>query len=233
MILDYRLDGEVAVLTVDDGKANVYSHAVLAAIDEGLDRAEGEASTVLLAGRPGRFSAGFDLGVLRAGSEPMRALVTAGVELALRIFTFPMPVVAACTGHALGMGAIVLLTCDVRVGADGPFQLGLNEVAVGFGLPQFAIELARYRMPPSGFDSVLLGRTYEPAGAVAVGYLDRVVTAEDVVAAAAVEAQQLSELSTGAVARSKRRARQVLADDIAGGLAADLAAVARPEEPSR
>ena len=138
-LLDYRLDDTVAVLTFDDGKANAYSHDALAAIGEGLDRAEQEATAVLLAGRPGKFSAGFDLSVMTAGDEPMRALVSAGAQLALRVFTFPMPVVAACTGHGLAMGAIMLLVCDARVGADGPFKIGLNEVA-----NPFAAELVDY-----------------------------------------------------------------------------------------
>jgi len=227
-IVDYRLDGSVAAVTFDDGKANAYSHEALDAIAASLDRAEQEATTVLLAGRPGRFSAGFDLSVMTSGDEPMRALVSHGAELMLRLFTFPMPVVAACTGHALAAGALVLLSCDVRIGADGPFKLGLNEVAIGMGLPHFAVELARYRMPPSSFDTVLLGRTFEPQAAVAAGLLDIVVPADELLAAATAHAQELSQLSTGAVAHSKRLARQPLADEIRGRLAADMAATSGP-----
>lgn len=227
-LLDYRLDGPLAVLTLDDGKANAYSHDALRALADALDRAEGEASGVLLVGRPGRFSAGFDLAVMTAGDEPMRALVTAGAELFLRVFTYPMPVVAACTGHALAAGAIMLLSADRRIGADGPFKIGLNEVAIGMGLPHFAIELARYRMPPSAFDSALLGQTFEPSGAVAAGYLDRVVPADDLMAEATAEARQLAELRTGAVAHSKRLARQSVVDGIRARLAADMAATSGP-----
>jgi enoyl-CoA hydratase len=227
-LLDYRLDGAVAVLTFDDGKANAYSHDALDAIGSGLDQAAGEATAVLLVGRPGRFSAGFDLSVMTAGVEPMRALVTAGAELMVRLFTFPMPVVAACTGHALAAGALVLLSCDRRVGAAGPFKIGLNEVAIGMGLPHFAVELARYRMPPSAFDTVVLGRTLDPDGAVAAGYLDRVVADDDLVAVATAEAQELAGLSTGAVAHTKRLARQPIADEILSRLAADMAATTGP-----
>jgi enoyl-CoA hydratase len=227
-LLDYRLDGALAVLTLDDGKANVYSHEALDAIGAGLDRAAGEATAVLLVGRPGRFSAGFDLAVMTSGVEPMRALVTAGAELMLRVFTFPMPVVAACTGHALAAGALVLLSCDRRIGAEGPFKIGLNEVAIGMGLPHFAVELARYRMPPSAFDSAVIGRTFDPDGATAAGYLDRVVAADDVVAAATAEAHELAALSTGAVAHTKRLARQQVADGILDRLTADTAGITGP-----
>ena len=227
-LLEYRLEGAVAVLTLDDGKANAYSHDALDAIGKGLSRAEQEASAVLLVGRPGKFSAGFDLSVMTAGDEPMRALVGAGAQLAVRLFTFPMPVVAACTGHALAMGAITLLVCDVRVGAEGPFKVGLNEVAIGMGLPHFAVEFARYRMPPAQFDTALLGRVFDPAGAVTAGYLDRTVPADDVVTSALAEATELSALSKGAVAHSKRLARQGLADEITARMASDMAATSGP-----
>src|SRR3954471_11940875 len=141
MTVSFARDAAVAVITVDDGKANAYSPDVLRAISEAFDQAETDgASAVLLQGRPGRFSAGFDLSIMTSGVEPMRALVTQGAELLLRIFTFPAPVVTACTGHALAAGALVLLVSDVRVGAEGKYKIGLNEVAIGMGLPIFAVE---------------------------------------------------------------------------------------------
>src|SRR5215831_5149845 len=118
--VSFEQDGSVAVIGLDDGKANAITLDVLAGIDQGLVKArEGGATAVLLAGRPGRFSAGFDLSVMTAGESQMRELVTGGAELLLRIFTYPMPVVCACTGHALAMGSLLLLAADVRVGAAG------------------------------------------------------------------------------------------------------------------
>jgi enoyl-CoA hydratase len=122
----------------------------------------------------------------------------------------------------------MLLSADRRIGADGQFKIGLNEVAIGMGLPHFAIELARYRMPASAFDSALLGQTFEPAAAVGAGYLDRVVAADDLIAEATAEARQLAELSRGAVAHSKRLARQGIVDDIRARLAGDMAATTGP-----
>lgn len=232
-LLDYRLDGSLAVLTLDDGKANAYGHEALEAIGAAFDRAEQEASGVLLVGRPGRFSAGFDLSVMTSGEEPMRALVTAGAELLLRVFTFPAPVVVACTGHALAAGALMLLVADRRIGADGPFKVGLNEVAIGMGLPHFAVELARYRMPPSSFDSALVGTTFAPSDAVAAGYLDRIVSPDDVFAEALTEARQLAELRTGAVAYSKHLARQPIVDGIRAYLATEMATLAGPSDEGR
>jgi enoyl-CoA hydratase len=158
----------------------------------------------------------------------MRDLVGAGARLAARLFTFPMPVVAACTGHALAMGSIILLTCDARIGAEGDFKVGLNEVAIGMVLPDFALQFARYRMPPSQYDSALLGRVFPPAAAVTAGYLDRVVPADDVVAEARREATELAALEPKVVGATKRRARQPLADAILARLDADMSGVAPP-----
>ncbi|HEY2813857.1 MAG TPA: crotonase/enoyl-CoA hydratase family protein [Acidimicrobiales bacterium] len=226
-------DGSVAVIGLDDGKANALTHEVLAAIDDGLTRASDDgAAAVLLAGRTGRFSAGFDLSVMTAGEEQMRGLVTAGAELLMRLFTFPAPVVVACTGHALAAGALLLLAGDVRIGAAGDYKLGLNEVAIGMGLPAFAIEMARYRLTPGGFNAALLGEVYPPDVAAAVGYLDRVVAADDVVDEASRTARRLAELRTGAVSHSKQLARAAIAQRIRDGLSDDLASVSGPNPRS-
>lgn len=228
-VLDYSLDGAVAVVTIDDGKANALSPGLLVDLNEALDRAEGEARAVLLVGRPGKFSAGFDLSIMTRSTEDMRGLVTQGAEFLLRLFTYRMPVVAACTGHALAAGALVLLASDLRIAAPGPAKIGLNEVAIGMPLPQFAVELARYRMPPSQFDSAVLGKVFEPQAAVKAGYLDRVVGAdEDVVAVATAEATVLAELATGAVGGTKARARGTIAAEQLARLEADMASITGP-----
>jgi enoyl-CoA hydratase len=227
--VSFEQDGSVAVIGVDDGKANAITMDVLAAIDDGLAKARDDhAGAVLIRGRPGRFSAGFDLSVMTSGEEPMRELVTAGAETLMRIFMSPMPVVCACTGHALAMGSLVLLAADVRIGAAGDFKIGLNEVAIGMGLPVFATELARYRLTPGAFNTALLGDVFAPDGAVAAGYLDRVVAADDVVNEAAATAHRLAELRTGAVSHSKQQARGALAKMILDTLTTDMSALSGP-----
>jgi enoyl-CoA hydratase len=226
--VSYELDGGVAVITIDDGKANAISHEVIKGLHEALSEADGTATAVLLVGRPGRFSAGFDLSVMTSGTDPMRNLVRAGAGLLLRLFMYPMPVVAACTGHALAAGALVLLASDERIGAEGEFKVGLNEVAIGMGLPHFAIELARYRMPPSQLDTALLGDVFPPAAAVTAGYLDRVVPAADLLDVAKETAMRRSALRTGAVRHSKELARGPIADLIAARLDADMESLSGP-----
>jgi enoyl-CoA hydratase len=229
-ILGYDLDGDVAVLRLDDGKANAIGPDTVTALDEGLTRAEAEAEALLIIGREGRFSAGFDLSVMTSGVEAMQGLVRSGAELLVRLYASPLPTVAACTGHALAMGSLLLLASDTRIGADGPFKLGLNEVAIGMGLPIFAVELARDRLSPRFFTAATIqGEVFDPPGALEAGYLDRLVPANELEATAREEAGRLAQLRRGAVGHTKARARQATIEHIRSTLDADMAATAMPE----
>ncbi len=226
----YQLDDGIAVVTLDDGKANAFSTEVLEALEGILDRVEADgARALVVVGRPGRFSAGFNLAEMTASVEGMRTLVARGARWWLRLYGLGVPTVAACTGHALAGGAITLLACDVRVGADVPAKIGLNEVAIGMPLPIFAVEFARDRLTKASFLRSITGTTYDPEGAVRVGYLDRVVPADDLLAEALAEARALAELRTGAFARTKRNARGPMIEAALAGVEADLATVDGPE----
>jgi enoyl-CoA hydratase len=227
--LTYRLDDGVAVITLDDGKANAISHQTLAALHAALDQAESDARAVVIAGRPGKFSAGFDLATMTESTEAMRELVIAGARLLMRVYGLGLPTVAACTGHALAAGSLMLLSCDRRIGAEGSSKLGLNEVAIGMALPIFAVELARDRLQPAHFTAATMGaRVYDPAGAVEAGYLDAVVAEVDLLPAAVAEAKALGELRSGAYARTKSVARSRLIEEILAGLEEDMASVSGP-----
>jgi enoyl-CoA hydratase/carnithine racemase len=177
----YRSEAGVAYITMDDGKVNVMSTAMLGDLNAALDRAEqDQAIVVLRSARPGIFSAGFDLKVF-AANDPVRSLemVKAGAELALRLMSHPSPTVGVMEGHAFPMGAFLLLGCDVRIGALGKFRMGLNEVAIGIIPPGFAIELARSRLHPTWLSrTVTLGEMFEPEDAIVAGFLDRAVPAD-------------------------------------------------------
>jgi enoyl-CoA hydratase len=224
-LVRFELRDSVALLRFDDGRANAVSHAAIDALRAGLERAEKEAGAAVLLGRPGRFSAGFDLGVIQQGRDASRALVTAGGELLLRIVEAEVPVVAACSGHALAMGALLLLASDLRIGASGDFKLGLNEVAIGLTLPVFALELAQARIARSHLArATALAEIYDPPGAQAAGLLDRVVAPDRLEAEALAAAAALTKLSRPAYQGSKRklygglleRVRATLAQDMAG-----------------
>ena len=214
----------MAVLRFDDGKANVLSHAAIGAFEAALDRATEEAGTVCIVGREGRLCAGFDLAIMTGEPDGALRLVSRGAELLMRLYLHPQPVVVAVTGHALAAGALLVLVCDVRIGADVPAKIGLNETSIGMPLPQFAAELARDRLTPTALvRATLAAEVYDPAGAVEAGYLDRVVPADEVVGAAIDEANRLGAYRAGAYARTKEVLRRATVDRVEAGAAADMA----------
>ena len=159
----------------------------------------------MLVGRPGRFSAGFDLATMTASAESMRGLVAAGGRFVARLLAEPLPVVAVCTGHALAAGALVLLAADHRIGVAGEFKIGLNEVAIGMALPVWAVELARYRMPPSEVDRIVLGEIGDPDEACASRLPRPGCGSRGPARRGESTAVRLAGLRTGAVAGTKSR----------------------------
>jgi enoyl-CoA hydratase len=135
-------------------------------------------------------------------------------------------VVVAVTGHALAAGALLALSCDTRIGGDGPAKIGLNETAIGMGLPHFAIELAIARLSPAHLTrSAVQAEIYDPAGAVEAGYLDRVVAAAECVPTAIAEAARLGQLPGGAYSHTKRAIRQPMIDRVLAFIDEDMAKV--------
>jgi enoyl-CoA hydratase len=203
-VLNFRLEGNVAVIALDDGKANAVGHAYVEAMNEGLDRAEKEAAAVVITGRPGVFSAGFDLKEIAKGPSEQKALVGSGAQMLLRLFTHPQPVVAASAGHAIAAGALVLLASDTRIGAAGEFKYGLNETAIGMSLPPFGLQMAICRLSKRHqTQAVLQANLYGPEDAHTVGYLDEVVASEVLEKTAIAHATALAELPAKAYAGTK------------------------------
>jgi enoyl-CoA hydratase len=198
-------EGPVAVLTLDDGKVNALSRRTIAALHAGLDLAA-DARAIVVCGRPGLLSAGLNLVEVRADAATQLALRNEFMRLMLRLFTSEVPIVAACTGHALGGGAALLLVADRRIGVDGPYQVGFSEVAAGVALSAAAVELVRYRLPMPFFESIVTGEVFTPAGAVVGGLHDEL--AEDPHAAGLAAAVRLAALDPQAFAATKRAARR-------------------------
>jgi enoyl-CoA hydratase len=194
---------------MDDGRVNVLSQEMLAELNDALSRAEANAAIVALAGRAGVFSAGFDLKVLHAGGPSARTMLRTGFELAERILSFPMPVVIACTGHAVAMGVFLMLSGDYRIGVAGPYKITANEVAIGLTLPRAAIEICRQRLTPAHFNwATVLAEVFPPAGAVKAGFLDRVVEAADFDQELATVLVGIAQLDMTAHAATKLRVRK-------------------------
>ena len=221
----YELRDRVAAITLDDGKVNALSIPTLEALHAALDRAEADEAVVLLSGREGYLSAGFDLKVFQEQPERIVEMLTLGATLCERILAFPTPVLAAAGGHAIAAGSFLLLAADLRIGAAGPFKVGLNEVQIGLTLPLFAIELARQRLSPAEFNRGLTtAKMYAPEEAVAAGFLDRVVAADELGTAAAEAAAQLATLDLAAHKATKLRVREAALTAVRHGINAELRA---------
>lgn len=223
--LTYEEDGAVAAIALDDGRANVLSPAMQADIHAALDRAETAGLVPLISGREGRFSGGFDLDVMRTGGPEAAAMVVGGFELARRLLAFPRPVVVACTGHAVAMGAFLLTAADARIGvADGGHRVHANEVAIGMTLPRSAIEVCRAALTPTAFRRALdVATPFSHEEAVVAGFLDEVVPADQVVARARQEAERLAGLVGAAHVGTKALTRAPLLAALDAAIVADRA----------
>ena len=210
------IDDGVAVVRLDDGKANALSMAVIGGLHEALDRAARDADAVCLTGNAKALCAGFDLSVMRGGVEGMVELVRSGGELLMRLYGHPQPTVAAVTGHALAAGALLVLACDTRVSGDAPAKIGLNEVAIGMTLPAFAVELARDRLSKRYLTRATVeAEIFSPEGALAAGYVDMIVAADQCERTAIDVARRLGQLDATAYAGTKLGLRQATIDRIA------------------
>ena len=204
----YELRESTGIVWLDDGKVNALTRESIGACLDALDRAEKEAQALLIVGRPGCFSAGFNLPVLRQGGDAASEMFLAGAELALRLYAFPCPVVIACTGHAVAMGAILCLSVDSRIGADGDYKIGLNEVAIGLTLPVLGMELARERLSKRHLSrAALQAQMYTPREAVDAGFLDRVVPQTALIDESIDEARRLASLDPAAFRHTKLQLR--------------------------
>ena len=222
-IVTYRFEDAVATIAMDDGKVNVMSLKMLAELNAALDRAVADHAVVVIGGRQGVFSAGFDLPTLRGGGADALAMLRGGFDLSERLLSFPTPVVMACTGHAIAMGVFLLLSGDYRVGASGPFRITANEVAIGLTMPRPAVEILRQRLTPACFNrALILAEPFSPDNAVEAGFLDRVVEAAAVHETAHTLAAAMTGLNMDAHAESKLRARQQALSAIRAGIEADF-----------
>ncbi|AEA70399.1 crotonase/enoyl-CoA hydratase family protein [Pseudomonas brassicacearum] len=221
-LIAYHLEDGIATLTLNNGKVNAISPDVIAAFNAALDQATADRAVVIITGQPGILSGGYDLKVMTAGPKEAVSLVTAGSTLARRLLSHPFPVVVACPGHAVAKGAFLLLSADYRIGVEGPFSIGLNEVQIGMTMHHAGIELARDRLRKSAFHrSVINAEMFNPQGAVDAGFLDKVVSAEELQGAALEAARQLKKINMTAHKNTKLKVRKALLDTLDSAILLD------------
>lgn len=221
--VQYRLQGRVATLCIDDGKRNALTPQILREIYRALDRAESDRAIVIISGRESVFSAGFDLNVMKRGGIDALRMLRAGYALPARVLAYPYPVIAACNGHALAMGVFLMLSADYVIGSRGDFKIAANEVAIGLTMPRVAAAMLRHRLNPAAFQrAVTLSEYFDVEAARTAGFFDEVVDPGELIPRAEAHAESLQALDPRAHTTSKRRIRAALIRRIRYSIPLDL-----------
>src|SRR5436305_7596884 len=205
----YSQQDSIAVIRMDDGKVNVLGPTMQQALNEAIDRADGDnAGALVITGNERVFSGGFDLKILTSGqAQPAVDMLRGGFELAYRLLSYPKPVVMACTGHAVAMGAFLLASGDHRVAAHA-YNIQANEVAIAMTMPYAALEIMKLRLTQSAYQQAAgLAKTFFGETALAAGFVDEIVLPEIVINRAEEAAREFAGLHRGAHAATKLRAR--------------------------
>jgi enoyl-CoA hydratase len=221
-LVAYSLQDGIATLTLNNGKVNAFSHELIAQFNSALDQAQADAAVVIVTGQPGILSGGYDLKVMLSGPQNAIDLVAAGSALARRMLSHSQPIIVACPGHAVAKGAFVLLSADYRIGVEGPFTIGLNEVKIGMTMHHVGIAIAQDRLTKPAFQrAVINAEMFTPQGAVAAGFLDLVVAPEQLLSAARDVAQQMKKLNMAAHKSTKLKVRKTLLDTLDAAITLD------------
>ena len=209
-------EDEISIITLDDGKANVFSEEMTQAINDCLDKVPTNSGSLIITGRPGMFSAGFDLKVIASGDVPkIKKMSLSGFKLLSRIFSFPRPVVAACSGHGIALGTFLLCCCDYRIGIKGEFLLGANEMKTNMVIPTPILELIKFRISPSHkYRSILGAEMYQLDKAIDAGLMDQVEEAEALMDAAIEKAKDLATMGNPSYTLTKALFIKDVADRI-------------------
>ena len=198
-----------AIITINNGKANAISHEVIVGLNASLDKASEENKVVILTGKTGFFSAGFDLKVMAKSPDSAKELVTKGSKLSLRMLSFPQPIIIACSGHAIAKGAFLLLSADYRIGVEGDYKIGLNEVMIGMTMHNAGIAIAKARLSEVYINrSVNNAEIYSSKQAIEAGFLDLIVPEEHLMSTAVKVAEMSAKLNKKAHAETKLKVRK-------------------------
>ncbi|MGK0236170.1 MAG: enoyl-CoA hydratase [Psychroserpens sp.] len=220
--VSYQSKENYAIITINNGKVNAISHAVIKGVNAGLDKAAQENKVVILTGQRGMFSAGFDLKVMIKSPESAKELVTKGSQLSHRMLSFPQPIIIACSGHAIAKGAFLLLSSDYRIGVEGAFKIGLNEVQIGMTMHYAGIAIARARLSDVYLNrSVNNAEIYNTPQAIEAGFLDVAVPEDQLLSTAIYTAELFSKLNKKAHAATKLKLRKQQLADLENAIALD------------
>jgi enoyl-CoA hydratase len=223
-LVSYKSEENYAIITINNGKANAISHEVVSGLNASLDKAEQDDKIVILTGTSGIFSGGFDLKVMTKSADSAKELVTKGSKLSLRMLSFPKPIIVACNGHAIAKGAFLLLSADYRIGVEGDFKIGLNEVMIGMTMHHAGIAIAKSRLSEVYLNrSVNNAEIFSSKDALKAGFLDVIVPEDDLLPAAIKVAGMFTKLNKKAHAATKLKVRKLHLEALENAIELDLA----------
>ena len=187
---------DISIITLDDGKANVFSPKMIQDVNECLDKVPTESGALIITGRDGMFSAGFDLKIISSGDmQATMDMSLSGFKLLSRIFSFPRPILAACSGHGIALGTFLLCCCDYRIGVKGDYMIGANEMRTNMVIPIPILELISHRVTASHKYRAILGaEMYSIQDGVEAGLIDEIVDSKDLMEAAMLKAKDLASM---------------------------------------
>ena len=185
-----------SIITLDDGKANVFSPKMIQDVNDCLDQVPTQKGALIITGRDGMFSAGFDLKIISAGEmSAITEMTTNGFKLLSRIFSFPRPVLGACSGHGIALGTFLLCCCDYRIGVKGEFMIGANEMRTNMVIPTPILELIKFRVSNGHKYRAILGaEMYSIEDGIEAGLIDEVVESENLMEASMHKIKDLASM---------------------------------------
>ena len=190
------IENNISIITLDDGKANVFSPKMIQDVNDCLDQVPTQKGALIITGRDGMFSAGFDLKIISAGEmSAITEMTTNGFKLLSRIFSFPRPVLGACSGHGIALGTFLLCCCDYRIGVKGEFMIGANEMRTNMVIPTPILELIKFRVSNGHKYRAILGaEMYLIEDGIEAGLIDEVVEPENLMEASMHKIKDLASM---------------------------------------
>ena len=213
-------ENDISIIKLDDGKANAFSYDMLTQVNELLSMVPRDSGALVITGREGLFSGGFDLKTLATGDmEKITKMVQLGYHLLLELYSFDRPIIAAVSGHSIALGLFVTCSADYRIAIDGEYVCQANEVRNNMDIPIQIMEILKARVNKNYFyPAVFHSDAYTVQDSIAVGFIDEVVPQAEFMDRVMDKAKELATLPHPFYAKTKESAQADVRQKILDGI---------------
>ena len=216
--ITYEVEGQIGIITINRPKAlNALNSTVLEELDKTLDSVDQETVRCLILTGAGEksFVAGADIGEMSTLTKAEgEAFGKKGNDVFRKLEAFPIPVIAAVNGFALGGGCEISMSCDIRICSEnavfGQPEVGLG-ITPGFGGTQ---RLARIVGTGKAKEMIYGARNIKAEEAYRIGLVNNVYPAEELMPAAKKLASTIARNAPIAVRNCKRAINEGLQVDM-------------------